>query len=76
MALTVWDTGIGIERDNFERIFQPFVQLDSTLARSYEGTGLGLSLALRMIQFFGGTVTVDSTVGVGSRFTICLPLSI
>lgn len=76
VALTVWDTGIGIERDNFERIFQPFVQLDSTLARSYEGTGLGLSLALRMIQFFGGTVTVDSTVGVGSRFTICLPLSI
>lgn len=75
VVLTVWDTGIGIDKRNFHRIFQPFVQVDSTLARSYEGTGLGLSLAQHMIQFFGGTLTVDSTVGVGSRFTICLPLS-
>lgn len=76
VCLTVWDTGIGIDHSDFEQIFQPFVQLDSSLARAYEGTGLGLSLAQRMIQLFGGTITVTSTISAGSRFTIHLPLSL
>jgi CheY-like chemotaxis protein/anti-sigma regulatory factor (Ser/Thr protein kinase) len=69
----VWDTGIGIAEADIEQLFQPFVQVDSRLARAYEGTGLGLALVARMTKLLGGGVTVSSTVGQGSRFTISLP---
>jgi hypothetical protein len=71
--LTVWDTGIGIAADDLTRLFQPFVQLDSRLARQYAGTGLGLALVQRMAVLHGGSVSVESTLGQGSRFTISLP---
>ena len=71
--LTVWDTGIGIAEEKLGHLFQPFVQLDSSLARQYAGTGLGLALVARMIELHGGGVRVESTVGKGSRFTIWLP---
>lgn len=71
--ITVWDTGIGIAEADMARLFQPFVQLDSRLAREYGGTGLGLSLVQRMMDLHGGTVTVESEVGQGSRFTISFP---
>ena len=71
--LTVWDTGIGIAADDLPRLFQPFVQLDSRLARQYAGTGLGLALVQRMAALHGGSVAVESTLGQGSRFTITLP---
>jgi CheY-like chemotaxis protein len=71
--LTVWDTGIGIKADDMPRLFQPFVQLDSSLARMYSGTGLGLSLVLRMAELHGGGISVQSEPGKGSRFTIQLP---
>ena len=70
---TVWDTGIGIAQEDMERLFQPFVQLDASLTRRYEGTGLGLSLVYRMVEMHGGSVTVESDVGNGSRFTFSLP---
>jgi len=73
LRFTVWDTGIGIPTEQLARLFQPFVQLDSRLARQYEGTGLGLALVSRMTEMHGGSVAVSSTVGVGSRFTIALP---
>jgi len=71
--LTVWDSGIGIAFEQMSRLFQPFVQLDSRLARQYEGTGLGLALVYRMVEMHGGSIAVTSEVGRGSRFTVALP---
>ena len=70
---TVWDKGIGIAPEDMERLFQPFIQLDARLARSYTGTGLGLTLVQRMTEMHGGRVSVESEVGQGSRFTVSLP---
>lgn len=69
----VWDTGIGISTEDMDQLFQPFMQLDSSLARSHEGTGLGLSLVYRLTEMHGGSVSLESQVGVGSCFTITLP---
>jgi PAS domain S-box-containing protein len=73
VRLVVWDTGIGIPPDQVERIFQPFVQLDASLARQYAGTGLGLALVRRIVELHGGRVAVESAPGAGSRFTVTLP---
>jgi PAS domain S-box-containing protein len=73
LTFTVWDTGIGIAADDLPRLFQPFVQLDSSLNRQYTGTGLGLSLVSRLAQALGGSVAVTSTPGQGSRFSVTLP---
>jgi len=73
VIFTVWDNGIGIHESDLARLFQPFVQLDSSLARESTGTGLGLSLVVQMARLHGGSVTVDSQPGEGSRFTIILP---
>jgi len=73
-AMTVWDHGIGIAPEDQARLFQPFVQLDNGLARQYGGTGLGLTLARSLVELHGGTLTLESEVGVGSRFTVTLPL--
>jgi signal transduction histidine kinase/CheY-like chemotaxis protein len=70
---TVWDTGIGIAEEDQPRLFKPFIQLDSSLARQYAGTGLGLSLVKRMTEMHGGTASVESTLGQGSRFTVTIP---
>jgi PAS domain S-box-containing protein len=70
---TVWDTGIGISQDGMARLFQPFVQLDSSLSRQYAGTGLGLALVRRLTELHGGGVSVESHVGEGSQFTVSLP---
>jgi len=72
---TVWDTGVGIPEKDKERLFEPFTQLDSKIARQYSGTGLGLALVERMTKMQGGEVQVESTVGKGSRFTVSLPWS-
>lgn len=71
--LVVWDTGLGIPPQAHEEVFRPFVQLDSRLARRHEGTGLGLALVRRMVELHGGTVTLESQVDRGSRFTVTLP---
>ncbi len=70
---TVWDTGIGISPEDMPRLFQPFIQLDSSLSRQYAGTGLGLALVQRMVGMLGGSVAVESEVGQGSRFIVSLP---
>ncbi|NTW01362.1 MAG: response regulator, partial [Oscillochloris sp.] len=69
----VHDTGIGMAPDDLARLFQPFQQLDSSLSRHHEGTGLGLALVRRLAELHGGNVTVESTPGKGSCFTIALP---
>ena len=72
---SVWDNGIGIAAEDFPRLFKPFGQLDSRLARNYEGTGLGLVLVARIAEMHGGSVSVKSEPGRGSCFTISLPWS-
>ncbi|MHB1532480.1 response regulator [Acidithiobacillus sp.] len=73
LEISVADTGIGIAGEDLERLFQPFVQADSGLARRYEGTGLGLSLVKRLAELHGGLVTVESTLAEGSTFHVWLP---
>ncbi|HEU4323193.1 MAG TPA: PAS domain S-box protein [Roseiflexaceae bacterium] len=70
----VWDTGIGIAEEDMGQLFRPFVQIDSGLTRSYEGTGLGLALVARLAALHGGGVQVESSPGKGSRFTVVLPI--
>jgi PAS domain S-box-containing protein len=74
LEISVRDTGIGITRDGLERLFTPFSQIDSGLARKFEGTGLGLAMVKLLAELHGGTVAVESSVGEGSRFTVWLPL--
>jgi len=69
----VSDTGIGIAEKDMEYLFKPFVQLDGSLNRAHEGTGLGLSLVSRLAEMHGGSVSVESEEGQGSCFTISLP---
>jgi signal transduction histidine kinase len=73
VRLIVHDTGIGIAEDDFDRLFRPFVQIDSGLARVHEGTGLGLALVAKLVDMHGGSVSVESEPGKGSRFTVTLP---
>ncbi|MGA9380089.1 MAG: ATP-binding protein [Phormidium sp.] len=72
-VLQVEDTGIGIPEQQRHLLFQKFQQLDSSYHRQYEGTGLGLALTKQLVELHGGTIEVNSTVGVGSIFTVWLP---
>ncbi len=69
----ILDTGIGIPENQIERLFQPFVQIDGSLSRSHEGTGLGLSLVHKLTEMHGGNVNVKSTVCKGSQFIVSIP---
>jgi PAS domain S-box-containing protein len=73
MQFTVWDTGIGITKENERLLFRAFSQIDSGLTRAQEGTGLGLVLVAKLVELHGGSVTLESTPGTGSRFIVRLP---
>ncbi|WP_139558188.1 ATP-binding protein [Methylotetracoccus oryzae] len=75
LRVVVWDTGIGIAPEHFDRLFAPFTQVDARLSRQYGGTGLGLSLVAKLVELHGGSVSVQSRVGEGSRFEVTLPLT-
>jgi signal transduction histidine kinase len=72
--ISVADTGIGIAKEDLPRLFTEFTQVDESLGRRFEGTGLGLALCRRFVEMHGGTIGVDSTPGRGSTFWIELPL--
>jgi len=69
-AFSVTDSGAGIAEADLERLFQPFTQADASSTRRFGGTGLGLTIARRMANIMGGDITVTSTVGQGSTFTL------
>jgi CheY-like chemotaxis protein len=73
LSITVWDTGIGIPDDKKHLLFQPFQQLDSSLSRKHEGTGLGLVLTKKLVDMHGGSITFESKEGAGTSFTVNLP---
>jgi len=70
----VTDTGIGIAKENLDLIFKPFSQVDSGISRKHEGTGSGLSISKKLSTMLNGTIDVESKVGVGSTFTVTLPI--
>ncbi len=72
-VFTVSDTGIGMRPEDIERAMQPFQQIDSSLARRYEGTGLGLTLTRSLTELQGGTFTLDSLPDCGTTATVRLP---
>ena len=74
LRVVVEDSGIGIEADQLEAIFEPFRQADSSTSRQFGGTGLGLAISSRLAAALGGGITVRSTPGSGSVFTLSLPL--
>lgn len=74
VRITVADTGVGIRPEDQDRIFDAFVQLDRRSAAGPQGTGLGLYIARRLVQMHAGTLTVCSTPGEGSAFTVALPV--
>jgi PAS domain S-box-containing protein len=74
LEISVTDSGSGISAQGLERLFKPFSQIDSGLARKFEGTGLGLAMVKLLTELHGGTVAVQSTVGEGSRFVAWLPI--
>jgi signal transduction histidine kinase len=73
IGFQIRDTGRGISAELLEAIFEPFVQGNRSLTQPVEGTGLGLSIGRQMAEAMGGHITVESTVGVGSVFTLTLP---
>jgi CheY-like chemotaxis protein len=76
IEFSVWDTGIGIAAEDFESLFNPFEQVDNSLSRQYGGTGLGLTLARRLVEMHGGSIGVESQPGEGSRFFFSLPVEV
>jgi len=73
LQISVRDTGVGISAEALDRIFQPFVQEDSSINRKFGGTGLGLSISRRLAELMNGSISVESEAGGGSCFTVILP---
>ena len=69
----VADTGIGMSREQIDRLYRPFMQADASTTRKYGGTGLGLAISRRLCEMMGGSLSVESQLGQGSEFTVRLP---
>ena len=74
LETSVRDTGPGIKPEDMHRLFKPFQQIDTGLARGHEGTGLGLSICQRLVTAMGGTIDVESQWSAGSTFRFQLPI--
>jgi PAS domain S-box-containing protein len=75
VEIAVRDTGIGMSAADVARVGEPFLQVDGRLSRKFEGTGLGLVIAKRLLEMHGGTLEIESALGKGTTMTICLPES-
>ena len=76
ILLSVTDSGIGIEPEKLEHVFEEFSQADDSTTRDYGGTGLGLPISRRFCQMMGGDIRVSSELGQGSTFTIEIPAAV
>ena len=74
-SMEVSDTGVGISQDDFETIFQPFRQVNNAITRENRGSGLGLAITKQLIELMDGQITIQSTLGKGSTFTVLLPIT-
>jgi signal transduction histidine kinase len=74
VEIAVSDTGIGIPREKIPRIWEAFEQVDMSVTRKHGGTGLGLNIVQQLVHSHGGTITCESTEGLGTTFTIRLPV--
>jgi signal transduction histidine kinase/response regulator RpfG family c-di-GMP phosphodiesterase len=75
VRIQVEDTGIGIPEDGIGRIFDKFYQIDNSLSREYPGVGLGLTISKSIVEWHGGEISAESKAGIGSRFTVLLPVT-
>ncbi len=73
VLIEVGDTGVGISSEHHDLIFREFAQVDSTPSRPHHGTGLGLTIARKLVELHGGRIWVDSELGTGSRFYFTVP---
>lgn len=76
ILIIIKDTGIGIPKNKLHMIFQRFVQVDKSLARNHEGSGIGLSLVKSIVEMWGGNISIESEYGKGSTFTIEIPVTV
>ena len=76
IEFSVQDTGIGIAPEFIGNLFQEFMQVDASATRRYGGTGLGLAICRKLSQMMGGDITVESTLGEGTTFTVRLPAEV
>jgi signal transduction histidine kinase len=76
LVFAVTDTGIGMSETELARVFEPFVQADSSISRRFGGTGLGLAITRDLVKTLGGRIGVKSTPGAGTRFVVRLPATI
>ncbi len=74
VCFSVKDTGIGIAKEDMDKVFEAFRQIDSSVARRAEGTGLGMPISYRLVQLHGGELWVESQVGQGSTFSFTIPV--
>lgn len=71
----ITDTGIGIKKEDMEKLFKPFSQIDTGITRNHEGTGLGLSICKKLLDKLNGSISVQSQFNIGSTFTVTLPIN-